>query len=218
MTLANITKPVPSHAERSAQRATEAVNALIAAETFAEARLAWEDFLTHWRRGLNRCDGKARRDRSKQYVPSHNRVRADPALAYLWAARNAEEHGLNEIAIVQQKALAIGALDGYRHETSKRGSHGEWVFKFTPLTDQPPPFVMLLPEHIELQTINDGRTDVPVPPGYTYIVGETSAPVALATYGLNFLFKEISDLTFREDDQDQGPLDFERQHKSHNRL
>jgi hypothetical protein len=99
-------------AEQSAQRCRDAFEALAAAETYAAARAAWEDFLTHWRRGLNRCDAVGKRRRGSAHVPCYQRVIAQPALAYLWAARNAEEHGVVEIAARPDGASGWGALGG----------------------------------------------------------------------------------------------------------
>jgi len=76
-----------------------------------DARSAWEDFLTHWRRALNRCDAAGRRGRD--YVAAVSRVEQDAALAYLWEARNADEHGLAPVASVQDSIIAIGAFGGY---------------------------------------------------------------------------------------------------------
>jgi hypothetical protein len=183
---------MPTPAEQSAQRALDAYNALAAAEHFAEAREAWEDFLTHWRRGLNRCDVMGKRGRPTVYVPNRVRVKADPALSYLWAARNAEEHGIAEIATIQERAIAIGAFGGYLEEVGDPGPSGELTVRYTPLTDDPPPFFAILPEHIKLQPVADRGNLLPVPRGYDYDVGETSAPVALAKVGLDFLFEQVA--------------------------
>lgn len=185
---------MPTPAEQSAERALSAYNALAAAETFAVARVAWEDFLTHWRRGLNRCDSAGRRSSRHTYVSARVRVEADPALTYLWAARNAEEHGVAEIATIQERAFAIGAFGGYREEKEEQGPDGGWTVRYTPLTDDPPPFFAVLPEHIKLQPIVELGHVVAVPAGYAYDLGETSAPVALARVGLVFLLKEIANL------------------------
>lgn len=186
---------MPTSAEQSAQRALVAYNALTVAETFADARAAWEDFLTYWRRGLNRCDVAGTRSRRKAYVPSRKRVEADPALTYLWEARNAEEHGVAEIATMLPRTLAVGALGGYHEEEGARGPNGERTYRYTPMTADPPPFIALLPEHIKLQAITDRQGNVlRVPVGYDYDVGETLAPVALAKAGLDFLLQEIAEL------------------------
>jgi len=121
-------------------------------------------------------------------------VEADPALAYLWAARNAEEHGLTEIATLQDRAIAIGSLGGYHEEEGEPGPNGERTFTYTPLTDDPPPFFAVIPEHIKLQAIVDREKIVPVPAGYDYDLAMTCAPVALAKVGLDFLLREIDAL------------------------
>jgi hypothetical protein len=185
---------MPTPAEQSAERALGAYNDLVEAETFADARAAWEDFLTHWRRGLNRCDAEGTRSRRGSYVVSKSRVMADSALAYLWSARNAEEHGVAEIATLQERAIAIGAFGGYQEEEVERGPNGERTFRYTPLMDDPPPFFAVLPEHIKLVAVRDREKDVPVPKGYEYGLGETLAPVALAKVGLDFLLDEVANL------------------------
>lgn len=182
-------------AEQSVERAQEAFDALAKAETFQDARAAWEDFLTYWRRALNRCDAEGARVLRGTYVASKTRVMQNPALAYLWAARNAEEHGLGEIAAVQELAFALAAFGGYEAEVRASDPRGEYVIRFTPLSDDPPPFFAVLPEHIKLVAIIDRTGVVPVPKRYDYDVGETPAPVALAALGLDFLRQEISNLS-----------------------
>jgi hypothetical protein len=108
-------------AELSVERAYRAYTVLAEAETFADGRAAWEDFLTHWRQGLNRCDAEGSRIRRGAYVSSKALVRESPALAYLWAATNAEEHGVAEIATVQESAFAIGAFGDYDEEEAEPG-------------------------------------------------------------------------------------------------
>ena len=188
------TWPMATPAEQSAERAQTAFEVLAKAETFQDARAAWEDFLTHWRRALNRCDAEGARVLRGTYVASKTRVMQDPALAYLWAARNVEEHGIGEIAAVQEGAFALAAFGGYEAEVRPPGLRGEQVIRFTPLSDDPPPFFTVLPEHIKLVAIVDRTGVVPVPKGYDYDLGETPAPVALAAVGLDFLRQEISNL------------------------
>lgn len=180
--------------EHSARRCQDAYEALEAAETFEAARTSWEDFLTHWRRALNRCDAAGRRAQGRAYPTAHERVSGKVELAYLWAARNAEEHGLAEIATLQDSAIAIGAFGGYLEEEGDPGPNGERTFTYTPLTDDPPPFLALVPEHIKLQPIVDRGQIIPVPPGYDYDLGMVAAPVALAKIGLDFLRQELADL------------------------
>lgn len=181
----------PSH---SIRRCHAAYEALADAETFEAARTCWEDFLTHWRRSLNRCDAVGRRIKGRAYLAAKERVSADPALAYLWAARNAEEHGVAEIATLQDSAIAIGAFGGYHAEEGDRGPNGQRTFTYTPLTDDPPPFFAFVPEHIKLQPIRDRGGVTVVPPKYDYDLGMVAAPVALAKAGLEFLHQEIADL------------------------
>jgi hypothetical protein len=180
--------------EQSMLRAIAAFDALAAAESFTAARTAWEDFLTHWRRTLNRCDAEGARLARRTYAPCYARVEADPALSYLWAARNAEEHGVAEIATLQESAFALAAFGGYQEEEGEPGPNGERTFTYTPLTDDPPPFFAVLPEHIKLVPIRERSNVVPVPRDYTYDLGETPAPVALATVGLDFLRQELASL------------------------
>lgn len=183
---------MPTSADLSAQRAKSAYDALGEAETFVEARAAWEDFLTHWRRGLNRCDAIGKRRRGRAYAPCHDRVASSPPLAYLWAARNAEEHGVAEIAIPQDSAIAIGAFGGYHEEEGEPGPNGERTFTYTPLAADPPPFFAIIPEHLKLQPIVERDRVVAVPAGYDYDLGITLAPAALAKFGLEFLLAEAA--------------------------
>jgi hypothetical protein len=178
--------------EQSAQRASSAYEALASAASFVEARQAWEDFLTFLKRGLNRCDIAGKRSGRGAYASVSARVRADPALYYLWVARNAEEHGVVEIASLQEGAIAIGAFGGYREEAVESAAGGPKEFRYIPLTEDPPPFLAILPEHIKLQAVTERGTVVPVPPGYTYDLGEILAPIALAKTGLDFLEQEVA--------------------------
>ena len=183
-----------SPVEQSVLRATEAFNALGAAECFPTARTAWEDFLTHWRRALNRCDAEGARIARRNFVPCPVRVEAEPALSYLRAARNAEEHGIAEIATLQERAFALAALGGYQEEEGESGPNGERMFRYTPLTDDPPPFFAVLPEHIKLVPIKERSGVVPIPGGFDYDLGEIPARAALAAVGLDFLRQEVANL------------------------
>ncbi len=107
-------------ARASADRAIQAYEALAAAASFESARSAWEDYLIHWRRALNRCEAAGRR-RSKAYAAPITRVAADPALAYLWAARNADEHGVAPISAPQESIIAVGAFGGYEESVRTEG-------------------------------------------------------------------------------------------------
>ena len=181
-------------AELTAERAQRACTALAAAETFEDARAAWKDFLTHWRRGLNCCDAEGARIKRGAYVPSKVRVMAEPALSYLWAARNVEDHGLAEIAAVHERVIAIAAFGGYEEERGPPGPNGEMTFRYTLLSNDPPPFFAVLPEHIKPVAIRDRTGVVPVPKGYDYYLAATPAPVALAATGLDFLRQEVANL------------------------
>jgi hypothetical protein len=52
----------------------------------------------------------------------------------------------------------------------------------------------VLPEHIKLGAVRDRVTDVPVPKGFDYDLGETLVPVALARVRLAFLLGEVANL------------------------
>lgn len=177
-------------ASHSAERARQAYDALAAAETYPAAKAAWEDFLIHWRRGLNRCDALGSRS-GAGFVRSIDRVKTDAALAYLWAARNADEHGLAPVATVRESAISIGALGGYESGT-QTGTSGEIIYTFTPTSEDPPPFLAFLPEHLRLEPIVERARSFPVPPGYDYEVGEIFPAVALAMHGLDFLTREVT--------------------------
>ncbi len=179
-------------AKHSADRALQAYDALAAAESYPAAKAAWEDFLIHWRRGLNRCDALGSRS-DGHYVRSTNRVRPDAALSYLWAARNADEHGLASVATMQAAAISIGGFGGYEPGVIT-GESGEVIYTFTPTSDDPPPFLAFLPEHLRLEPIVERTRTVPVPLGYDYDVGEVFPAVALARYGLEFLMREVTNL------------------------
>ncbi|MBB5746565.1 hypothetical protein [Brevundimonas variabilis] len=176
----------------SIERARHAYDALAAAETYAAAKDAWEDFLIHWHRGINRCD--ALRPRNGAHGRSYDRVTADPALAYLRAARNADEHGLAPVATLQESAIAIGAFGGYEPGI-RTGASGEVIYTFTPTSDDPPPFIAFVPEHLRLDAIVDRAGTFPVPPEYDYEVGEILPAVALAQHGLDFLMSEVKNLS-----------------------
>ncbi|WP_137721983.1 hypothetical protein [Brevundimonas sp. SGAir0440] len=179
-------------AKHSADRALQAYDALAAAESYPAAKAAWEDFLIHWRRGLNRCDALGSRS-DAHYVRSINRVKTDAAVTYLWAARNADEHGLASVATVQEAAISIGGFGGYEPGV-RTGESGEVIYTFTPTTDDPPPFLAFLPEHLRLEPIVERARIIPVPPGYDYEVGEVFPAVALARHGLEFLTREVTNL------------------------
>ncbi|MDG2522140.1 hypothetical protein P7B02_11370 [Caulobacter segnis] len=118
---------------------------------------------------------------------------ADSALAYLWAARNADEHGVAPISAPQESIIAVGAFGGYEESVRTEGD-GRRIYTYTPTCDDPPPFISFLPEHLRLQPVMERGQLHAVPDGYNYDLGETFAAVALAAYGLDFLRREMSDL------------------------
>jgi hypothetical protein len=71
------------------------------------------------------------------------------------------------------------------------GPTGELTFTYTPLTDDPPPFLAVMPEHIKLRPIAERGGVTPVPAAFDYDLGVTFAPVALAQVGLDFLLQQI---------------------------
>ncbi|KRA60128.1 hypothetical protein ASD79_07770 [Caulobacter sp. Root655] len=109
-----------------------------------------------------------------------------------------------EIATLQSSAIAIGAFGGYHEEEGEPGPNGERTFTYTPLTADAPPFFVLLPEHIKLEPIVERDRVVAVPASYDYDLGETSAPVALAQVGLEFLLAEAATIDVSTADSGYG--------------
>lgn len=178
----------PNPADLPARRAGEALDRLAAAETYAEARDHWADFLEFWRKALNKCDRAGRRHRRATYVASDKLVGQSPELAYLWTARNAEFHGLDEIVERQESAIAIGLFGDFDIEPGEPDTDGRCVTYFIPKSPDPGPLVTLHPEHVKLQAVRADRgTIVAVPPGLDYDIGPQLAPVVLGHVGLDFL-------------------------------
>jgi hypothetical protein len=114
------------------------------------------------------------------------------AASVLWSARNAEEHGIAEVATLQKSAIAIGAFGGYCEEEGELGPNGERTFRYVPLPPEAPPFFAMLSEHIKLRPIVERERTLSAPSGYDYDLGMISAPVALAKVGLDFLLQEVA--------------------------
>lgn len=93
----------------------------------------------------------------------------------------------------RKAAIAVGAFGGYEPGI-ETGPSGEVIYTFTPTSDDPPPFIAFLPEHLRLEPIVERGRTYPVPAGYDYEVGQTFAAVALAKHGLEFLLREIANL------------------------
>ena len=179
--------------QEPADRVREALEALRTATSFRAAKRHWSDYLIYWRRALNRiCGEGVRRDRNA-WIKIDRLVKADPALNYLWEARNEDEHGLTEIATMQPEGIQIGAngFNGFIKSVSI-GPSG-WEVAYT--SDQPvtKPIVQFHPEGLKLESVSSRAGEVPVPVAYDYAAGTPSAPVALAEYGLRFVESKIID-------------------------
>ncbi len=86
-------------AQVSLEKAAEAFSKLEQASTFAEFEWAWSDFLVHSNRVFTQLEqGSKASDRSRGWFSrKKGERRSDPLLKYMWEARNADEHGLEQV-------------------------------------------------------------------------------------------------------------------------
>jgi hypothetical protein len=103
------------------------------------------------------------------------------------------KRSLDHLPARKQAAISIGGFGGYEPGV-RTGESGEVIYTFTPTSDDPPPFLALLPVHLRLEPIVERTRTVPVPAGYDYDVGEIFPAVALARRGLEFLMCEVTNL------------------------
>lgn len=172
-------------------RVEDALAGLIEAEDFASAEHHWNDFLVYRYQVLEACDALGRTRERTTYVGWKEQVRADPALTYLEAARNAGTHTIAEIVDKSEAAISMGALGGYDIEVVEAAPGQPCEYRFIPQSDDPPPFLAAFPESIRLRPIT-GRNPVPIPEGYAYDIGDPPAPIALAQAGVVFMQAQVA--------------------------
>lgn len=176
----------------AAARTRRAFEGLCAAQAFDSALDHWGDFLTYWRRTLRRVDLKGRQTAGHAWRPVQERVSADPALFYLWEARNAEEHGLAPNGEKLESAIHLAEVGGPMILTELRETPEGYEYIYEPAEEGAHFELLFYPEHLRLVALRRGRRIVEVPKGFTYDIGDPPAPVALARLGLSFMEAELA--------------------------
>jgi len=94
-------------AEREHVLAREAYDAMRLAPDFATASRHWGEFLYRWNRVFNKLKRGAVGPAKAWYKTREDEMRADPLLSYLHEARNADEHGIEDITEEQFSAYLV---------------------------------------------------------------------------------------------------------------
>lgn len=108
----------PKEIKRHIRRTAQAAECAERAKNEDELRDAWEDFLSHFSKAIGKTITAAfddKSDRQADFRRFGNRLKNDstkddPGLAYLRAARNADEHGLTPPADFRGPHVRIGGL------------------------------------------------------------------------------------------------------------
>jgi hypothetical protein len=181
--------------EEARQRTAEALAGLEAASSFAEARRHWSDYLVYWRRTLNRIDIQGTQKDRKGWIKSDSIAKVDQALSYLWAARNEDEHGLQEIATRLSDKIQIGGsgYNGYIQSIVAGPGYIHVQHEPHPCSWNIAP-ATYHPEALKLVDIANRDGVFPAPSGPAYALTKPSAPVVLGREGLRFIARRIADL------------------------
>jgi hypothetical protein len=175
-------------------RATESLTAIATANDFTAVETHWAAFLVAAGRVFTKLEQGAKLlDKSKAWWGNQlHRRRTDPLLRYLWHARNADEHTLQDVTqrhhgsakIVEPTKEEIAALNQALEKETR---------PWTPLG-----MVEWLPDHVELLPVVDRgvRYDPPASHLGNPIVGSSPAHLAelMLTY-LDAMVKEADELT-----------------------
>jgi hypothetical protein len=91
-------------------RADQALRRIEASTTFKEFESAWSDFLLAWNSIYSVLEqGAKAKPQSRQWFGAKKRERRDdPLLQYLHQARNADEHGIEPVAVHDPGGIGIG--------------------------------------------------------------------------------------------------------------
>lgn len=178
---------------RPLRKAERAVDELDRARSFDEALEAWSDFLIYWRRCFNRCDawGKRRLGRDAWHQLAGH-VQSDPVLVYLWEARNADEHGLADVASQVDKGIQITSV-GSIYIQNVVAYADDVLIDYTPNAPGSHPVVTLNLAGLRMEAILDrGREIAPVPTSHKGEPLELVSPPVLARLGLEYIQSLVS--------------------------
>jgi hypothetical protein len=163
--------------ERALRRAQEALLRFRSATALDTAHDAWEDFLVHWHRAVNKIELKGKAGNGERWL--RRQVWNDAALNYLRTARNAGDHGLE--AVMEQTDATTAEPDfmmdvGGGFGISSRGRMGMMLAETIGME--------FVPERLELATVHTEKGEVADPP---LSGGKPMRAVDLAEIGLAFL-------------------------------
>lgn len=167
-------------------KAEAALERVKGSKDFAEFEAAWIDLLF----ALNGVPGSLEQGakdnpKSRQWYGGRKKeARTDPLLAYLRQARNAEEHGIEPIAIRHPGGLRIdaGARPAFRFMPDANSKLG---IRLQPIIS---PGITPIPSHPELVAVRDDRFAQTFDPPTSHL-GTTlsdTQPVAIGYLGLRY--------------------------------
>ena len=177
--------------QMAAQRTRRAQEGLRAAKAYDVALDQWGEFLTYWRKTLNRIDAAGQRSHGRSWQKVYQRVMLDPALLYLWEARNADEHGLAQSGAKRESAIEIAEIGTMLFRGKLETAEGP-KYIYEPADENSRFDFVFHPEHLTLVPIVDRGRTTPVPARFRYEIGPEPAPVALAAVGIAFMEVEIA--------------------------
>jgi hypothetical protein len=171
-------------------RARHATAVLAASRTFDRFEYAWGDFIAEYGRFLSKLETGSKADpKSRQwYGGLKKKHRADPLMSYLFQARNAAEHGLEDVT---RRTADMGRIRFPATKTVKMGvmmrlnSDGSMDIKDPKVTTEDGEFtnLELLNPRVELVTVTDDRfPDQSWPPPETHFGSPIAdrSPIGLA--------------------------------------
>jgi hypothetical protein len=197
---------------RYAEKSNQALARLRAAKTADDQRNAWEDFLGHFARCIGRQISFGMKDEKTR--PWANRLRNsstrdDAGLTFLRAARNVVDHGLEPVAVFNERSISIGP--GFVHLEGGGSIVVENCFfngvptgnfslvsdmgRVVSLVGEPTIPIHEVPANIRLVPVKtEKRLMVDVPANLMGIEIMRGSPIELAQAGIEFLKKSYEEL------------------------
>lgn len=177
------------------------VKRLREAASAPQARQAWTDFLEHANRAINRLEGYSRRTKqlAKYKALVSDEVWASPLTKYMRVARNAHEHGVEDLEmsaphldrIVHDNGFILGAP-----LIMAKGPNGEDVFMSPvgPTTLEGPPGarIVTVAPTIRMLPIMSPRGEQVMPPGLALIAEDEPETAAAARAYLSWVIEKIA--------------------------
>jgi len=196
---------------RYAERSSHTLARLHAAKTADDQRNAWEDFLSHFAQYIGRLISFGMEDEKTR--PWANRLKNastnDSGLRFLRVARNVVQHGLEPVAVFNERSIDIGP-GGVHFEGSGSIEIKDCVFNGVPsgnfslisdkgrvasLVGEPTIPIYEVPANICLVPVKTEKGEmVDVPANLMGIETIRGSPIELAQAGIKFLNNSYEEL------------------------